>query len=269
MKPQMNILAALALCALSCTVMPTAASGAEEAIATDRPDFVESSKVVGKGRIQLETSFALERDARDGNRDRTYTTPTLLRLGVSDSLELRLETDGIVRLRRDDAGVRTSQRGYADASFGLKWHAQDGDEATHRPGIAWLMHVDADTGSRAFRGHGLRPSLRMVAEWELPSGYSVGVMPGVSMERNDIGRRYAAGILAAVVGKTLTERSRGFVELAGQQFASAENGGNLVTLDVGFAYLLTDSVQIDTAVSRGLNNRTPDRGWTLGLSVRF
>ena len=265
----MNILARLSLCALAAsTLVPQAANAFEDALATDRPDFVESSKVVGTGRFQIETSVAHERDARD-MRTRLSSTPTLLRIGVSDTLELRLESDGALRLRVDDAGGRTSERGSADVAFGVKWHTQDGDEATQRPGIAWLLHVDADTGSGEFRGQGLRPSLRMVAEWELPGGYSFGVMPGVFLERNASGKRYAGGIFAVVAGKSFTDRTRGFVELSGQQLGSRENGGNVITADVGLAFLVTDSVQIDTAVSRGLNKNTPDYSWTIGLSVRF
>ena len=266
----MNILASLTLCALAAsTLLPLVANASEESLATDRPDFVESSNVVGKGRFQIETSVALERDARDGVRTRLYSTPTLLRMGVSDSLELRVETDGALRLRVDEAGARTNERGLADVALGVKWHTHDGDEVTYKPGIAWLLHVDADTGSRPFRGQGLRPSLRMVAEWELPGGYSFGVMPGVFMERNASGKRYSGAIFALVAGKSFTERTRGFVELSGQQLATKENGGNVVTADAGLAFLVTDSVQLDTAVSRGLNKNTPDFSWTIGLSVRF
>jgi hypothetical protein len=242
---------------------------AEEAIVTDRPDFVESSDVVGKGRFQIETSVAYERDEADGVRTRLYSTPTLLRIGVSDNLELRFETEGALRLSTVDAGVKTHERGYADLALGVKWHVQEGDEATGKPGIAWLLHVDADSGSKEFRGRGWRPSLRMVAEWELPKGFSVGVMPGLYNERNDQGQGYTGGIFAVVLGKSLTEKLRGFVEFSSQALTSPKNGGNVVTADAGLAYLITNSVQVDTAVSRGLSQTTPDFGWTVGLSVRF
>lgn len=260
----------LAWCALSaCALLSPAASAAEEAIATDRPDVVESSDVVGQGRFQIETSVACERDERDGVRTRLCATPTLLRIGVSDTVELRFETDGALRLRTDDAGIKSREHGHADLAIGAKWHMQDGDEATHRPGIGWLLHVDADSGSQAFRGQGWRPSLRMVAEWELPGGYSLGVMPGVYRDRSDLGKSHVGGIFAVVAGKSLTDRLRGFVEFAGQQLTAPKNGGNVVSANAGLAYLVTNSVQIDTAVSRGLSKGTPDFGWTVGLSVRF
>lgn len=259
------LLSASLLAACACS-----AQAEEEPLATDRPDFVESSDVVGAGRLQIETSVAFERSKVDGTREKLRATPTLLRIGIGDTLEARIETDGALYLRStDDTGLTTRDRGHADIALGLKWHMQDGDEATGKPGIGWLLHVDTDSGSRAFRGKGWRPSLRMVAEWELPGGHSLGVMPGVFVEHNEAGSRYVGGIAAVVVGKSFTDRLRGFVELAGQQLASRRHGGNVVTADLGMAYLLTNSVQVDTAVAWGLSKAAPDFGWTIGLSMRF
>lgn len=241
----------------------------DEPIATDRPDFVESSDVVGKGRLQLETSLAWERDRQGGIKTRLASTPTLLRIGFADDWELRLETDGRLRLRTDAPGAVARENGWADLAVGVKWHQRDGDEEAATPGLAWLAHLDLDSGSGAFRGQGVRPSLRLVAEWALPGGWSVGVMPGLYRDRDDDGRHFTGAILAGVVGKSINERLRAFVELAGQQLASSRHGGSLVTLDLGIAYLLDRNLQLDTAVSRGLNRNAPDLSWTVGLSARF
>lgn len=244
---------------------------ADEPIGTDRPDFVESSDVVGTGRFQLETGFAIERNKADGVKDRLTTTPTLLRLGLNDTMELRIETDGITRLRSEDTatGVTTHERGYADTAIGIKWHTMDGDTASGRPAMAWLLHADLDTGSRAFRGDGVRPSLRAVAEWELPHDWSVGVMPGVFVDKNEDGDRYVGGIAAVTVGKAWTDRFKTFFELAGQQLASRKNGGNIVTWDTGATYLVTNDVQVDVGFSWGATKDTPDFAWGMGVSVRF
>lgn len=241
----------------------------EEAIATDRPDFVESSDVVGRGRIQLETSLAWERDRQGGTRTRQTSTPTLLRIGVSEAWELRLETDGRLGLRSTDAGTTTRERGWSDLAVGAKWHQRDGDEASGTPGLGWLLHVDLDSGSGPFRGQGLRPSLRMVAEWEFAGGWSLGVMPGLYRDRDTSGQHFVGGILAAVVGKSFTDTVRGFVEVSGQQLASSHHGGSLVTLDTGVAWLLDKNLQVDVALARGVNRNAPDLAWTVGISARF
>lgn len=254
----------------ACAFTSALARAEDEPLATDRPDFVESSDVVGAGRFQIETSVAFERSKVDGTRERLRATPTLLRIGIGDTLEARFETDGALYLRStDETGQATRDRGRADMSMGLKWHMQDGDETTGKPGIGWLLHADTDSGSREFRGKGWRPSLRMVAEWELPGGHSMGVMPGVFVEHDEAGRRYVGGIAAVVVGKSFSDKFRGFIELSGQQLTSRRHGGNIVTGDIGLAYLLTNSVQIDTAAAWGLSKAAPDFGWTVGLSVRF
>ncbi|MBQ5949510.1 transporter [Massilia sp. ST3] len=243
------------------------AQAAEEGIVTDRPDFVESSNVVGKGRLQIETSLLFERDRQPGRRERSIATPTLLRVGAGDSLELRVETDGRIAARSTDAGgVRTSASGYADTALGLKWHALDA--AGRLPSVGVLLHADLDSGSRAFRGSGVRPSLRVAAEWELPSGMSLGVMPGLGRERGESGPSYRYGILGVVLGKSVNERLRGFVEVALPHIARGRHGGVQASFDAGAAYLLSETCQVDAMLSRGLNSRTPDTAFTIGLSFK-
>lgn len=247
-----------------------AVAHAEESdtITTDRPDFVESAKTVGKGRFQIETSIARERNSDAGVRTTTFTTPTLLRYGVSPALELRLESDGYTRQRTVDTGASTDtvRRGGSDASIGVKWTMQEGEGAV--PSIGWLLHADLDTGASAFRGEGLRPSLRTVFEWELPADFSLGVMPGLIYDKLN-GDRFTAGILGVVVGKEWTERFRTFVEVAAHSITSSRHGGSVVTYDVGGAYLLTKNIQIDTLLAWGANRFSPDFAWTVGLSVKF
>jgi hypothetical protein len=239
-------------------------------IVTDRPDFVESSDVVGKGRVQMETSFAIERNHANGSKDRTYSTPTLFRFGIAEEFELRLETDGYIRARSEDTatGISQTQKGYADFSIGVKWHAMDGKDGS--PSIGYLAHLDIDSGSSQFKGSGMRPSLRMVAEWELPNEMSLGVMPGLIWDKNgDTNKRFVAGLLGVVLGKSWNSHFRSFVEVAVQQLAHSEDGGKIATLNLGCAYLLSKDLQIDTAISKKLTNRTPDFSWTVGLSRRF
>ncbi|HET7796186.1 MAG TPA: transporter [Rhizobacter sp.] len=261
-----STLKALALCAgLACA--PAAFAG--EVIATDRPDFVESSDVVDPGRFQIETSLSAERNSGDGVKTRTYSTPTLLRFGLREGLELRVESDGFIRATTEANGSSLTERGFADASVGVKWHMQDGDDATGKPAIGWLLHFDLDSGSAAFRGQGVRPSLRAVFEWDLPNSFSIGVMPGFVVDKNEAGERFTAGILAAVLGKDITPEWHAFVELAGRQITSVKNGGSVLSFDAGASYLVSNSVQVDFSFARGLNAYSPDWQYGVGLSVRF
>lgn len=241
---------------------------ADDGMATDRPDFVESSDVVGTGVVQIETSLAFERDNRDGIKSRGRSTPTLLRVGVSPLLELRLETDGLVKATVSDANGSVRNSGTADVALGLKWKLAEGGDG--KPGMALLAHLDLDSGSAAFRGPGRVPSVRVVAEWELPGDGAFGVMPGIAWDLDAAtGKRYARGILAATYSRPLADRLRGFVEVAGEALRSRSHGGNVATFNTGLTYAINADNQLDAVVNLGLTRDTPRQGLGIGYSRRF
>jgi hypothetical protein len=245
----------------------------EEPIKADRPDFVESSEVVGKGRVQVETSFLSERERNEDERERTYSMPTMLRIGLAESVELRIETEGrtVQHSTEIATGERSTTAGYADTSVGLLWHVADAEG--RRPSVGVLVDAELPTGSQRLRGHGVRPSLRVVGEWELPGDMELGVMPGVAVESKsrdeDGGGRYTHGLFGVVLEKSFSERLRGFAELAMPQIASVRHGGIQASAGIGAAWLISNDCQLDTLFSRGLNHRTPYASWTVGLSFRL
>jgi hypothetical protein len=237
---------------------------AQEPIVTDRPDFVESSLTVGRGVFQLETSAATDRTNAAGITARTISTPTLFRYGVTSALELRLETDGYVHA---SATGGTSEDGLADAAIGLKWHALDGAGA--RPAIAFLLHGDLPSGTRAFRTDGVRPSLRAVGEWELPAGFGLGVMPGVVYDVAGNGSREWHALFGATFGHPITEQVRWYVEYAAEQLPLAHDQSTTAFLDMGTAWVLTTDIQLDLSAQFGLTPTSTDQAFAVGFSRRF
>ena len=255
-------------------LLATAAARAADdgKIVTDRPDAVESSDTVGRGRFQIETSFAREwtrKDQATGLRRVSTSTPTLLRFGIVDDIELRIETNGRIRTSLRGDGDAELVKGWADAAIGLKWKQQDGDIGTGRPDIAWLVHADLASGSRTVRGNGLRPSVRMVAEFDMPEAVAIGVMPGVTWDKRTDGKREVSGILAVVVGKEWSDKVRTFAEIALPRIATARNGGNVALLNLGIDYWIEKHVKVDLSIQRGLNRNTPDWGGAVGFSIKF
>jgi hypothetical protein len=246
-------------------------AGAANPIDTDGPDFVESSEVVGKGRFQFETDFTFERDHRNPARVTTFSTPTLLRFGVADTIELRVETEGWMRVRTDGTGTTpgSTLTGTGDTAVGIKWHSQDRDKATYTPAVSWILHFEAPTGSDAFKGHGVAPSLRSVITWELPYDLALGFMPGVKYGSAPDGRRYVSAISGLVLNKQWTERLRTFVENSAPQIARAADGGVVMSWDVGAAYLVTNDWQIGFRAGVAANKNTPDKFVLFEVAGRF
>lgn len=252
----------LAAMMVAATVQPALAA---EPISTDRPDFVESSLVVDAWTLQIETSVALQREHGWGRRSQEVSTPTLLRVGVGASLELRVETDGSIHHHADEAGPHID--GYGDLSVGLKYHFETPGPA--EASTAVLLHVDVPTGSHAFRGHGDQPSLRYVAEWDLPYDCALGVMPGLALNVDEQGQRYLTGIAGLTVAHEWTEHFRSFVEIAAEELGSGRHSDTQLAFDTGVAWLLTDNLQLDTAAYIGLNRNTPDVTLAIGFSSRW
>lgn len=245
----------------------------DDTIKADRPDFVETSESIGKGRFQLETSVLAERERSSEDRSRSYSMPTMLRYGLSDTMELRIESEGrtVQHMRDKASGERSTMAGYADSSVGLLWHVMDG--AGTQPSVGVLVDATLPSGSSALRGKGVRPSLRVVGEWELPNRMELGVMPGIAYDHEEEGDRstprHAYGLFGIVLDKAVNERFHALAELTLPRIAHARHGGTQATFDVGATWLLSKDCQLDTLFARGLNHRTPYASWTVGLSVRL
>jgi hypothetical protein len=244
---------------------------AGEPIDTDGPDFVESSEVVGKGRFQFEANAASERDRRDGIRRTTTSTPTLLRFGVTDTVEIRLETEGRIQASNEATGseASSSEVGNADYALGVKWHSHDRNPALATPAVSWIAHFDTPTGSRSFKGHGTRPSLRSVLTWDLPDDLALGIMPGLKYDATPDGRRFVSATFGAVLNRRWTEHLRTFVESASPQIASSRDGGVLMSWTLGAAYLVANDWQIGVRQAKAANRNTPNSQLLFELAGRY
>jgi hypothetical protein len=263
---------ALVLASVLCGAGTAAGAEEKDRISSDRPDFLTSPDVVGKGRFQIETGALVQRDDPAGNtRTRTLSTPTLLRLGVTDKVELQLETDGRMRTRETDLPTQSTVRahGYADTAIAIKWNTHEGNEEKGEPGIGWVFQATMPSGSRAFRGRGVRPAVIGAFEWDLPNEMALGANAGLAYDNSDTGGRFFSGTLGVGLSKHLTDRLTIAAEIVAQQIARKQYGGNVAVADVGMTYLLTKSVQVDALVGRGLTNESPKYLFTVGISARF
>jgi hypothetical protein len=259
--PGLLAAAVLSLLALRCV--------AAEPIDTDGPDFVDSSEVVGTGRFQYELELSSEQNRRGADRSSKTSTPTLLKYGISNDIELRLETEGYVRLSNEDAGVASLRTGVGDTALGLKWHSQDRNSESGAPAVSWIAQIDAPSGTDGLGRRGYRPSLRSVWTWDLPHELALGVMPGIKSDTNDAGGRFTSGIFGAVLNRRVTESFRAFVEFSASRVAHGRDGGALADWDIGAAYLLTRDTQIGARTGVAANLNTPSGFVMVELAQRF
>jgi hypothetical protein len=232
-----------------------------EPIDTDGPDFVESSEVVPKGYSQYEVDMTSVRNRRSAPHSTMISTPTLLKYGAADNIEVRIAPEGYVR--------QDGKSGLGDTALGLKWHSQDRDPSQGKAAVSWILHFETPSGSTQFRGNGIRPSLRSVITWELPHDLALGLMPGIKFDTREDAHRFTSAIFGAVLNKRFSDRFRAFVELSAPQIAHAKDGGVLAYYDLGAAYLLNNDLQLGIRTGVAASRNTPNDYVLFELAQRF
>jgi hypothetical protein len=256
----------LALALLS----PALAAGPEKEgpIDTDRPGIADGSHVIGAGHFQIETGVQQEYRSPSHGDEHTLFVPTLLRFGVNDRWEVRIESNGYSHDRTFIPGVGVSRAsGYSPLSGGFKYHFQDAKEETRRPSLGAIFRVFPPSGSGGFQTEHVTGDLRLAMDWDFAPRWSLNANAGVAVAEDEEG--FVAGLLADTLTYQVTDRFTLFGDV-GVQGPESNVGRVSVILDGGAMYLLGKSTQVDFAVGKGTSGRTsPDLFWTVGLSHRF
>jgi len=199
------------------------AARAQDVINPDRPGIADGSSVVPRGWFQIE--IGAERD------DDVWATPTLLRYGVTDSFELRVETNGY-----DDGSL-------APVSIGFKKHFA----STPSLGVIGRWFVDDSSGD-----------LRLAADMELNDKWSINPNIGVAYEDSS-----ASGLAAMTVQYNINDNVNVFAD------GALETPGQVI-VDGGIAWIIGTRTQLDFSVGWGAHgDNVPDRFVSAGISRAF
>ena len=112
------------------------------------------------------------------------------------------------------------------------------------------------------------PSLLMAFAHELSPRVSVGYNLGAAWESSpDQPDRQASLLYTLALGIGVTERLGAFVEVFGDR-PTAGDAVTGISIDGGLTFLLTETIQLDLSVGRGLHGQTADTFFGTGLSFR-
>ena len=233
------------------------ASAQSRDMVTDRPDQTESATVVPRGLIQVETGYQF---ARDDGVDGYAVPGTLVRIGLGARTELRLGHTGIVG--------EEGRHGAGDSELGAKINLIEHADRW-RPELALLGGLSLPTGAHGFSSDGADPSFLVAFAHEIAPRLSFGYNVGAAWESSpDQPDRDAFIVYSLALGVGLTDRLGAFLEVFGDRQVT----GTIATgtsVDGGLTFLLTDIVQLDIYVGRGLRGPTDDLFAGTGLSFRL
>jgi hypothetical protein len=234
-------------------------------LATDRPDVTESPFTVDAGHVQLELDLVnYTRNQLDGVRTTEIgVAPLNLRFGLRHNFELGIFLSPYIRATEQPrGGAKSTASGFGDTIIRGKWNfaGNDGGESA----VGLIVDLKLPTAARAFGSDKVEGTVLLPVDFELPGGWSLGAMTGLSAVHN--GTSYRTVLINTVtVGHDLTKDLGGYAELT----SVAGDGPHVCTFDLGLGYRLDRNRQVDCGVNIGISRNAPDVLVFTGYSQRF
>ena len=266
MRTPPNVTHAAVLLAALLALTPASPARAQDLV-TDRPDQTESSVTVPAGHWQLEAGWTFTHDEEDGLQVESHEAPgTLLRVGIAERWELRFGWSGWVHEDVQSGSLRQESEGVGDAEVGAKVYLRE--QRGGSPEIALLFSTSVPLGDGDLTSDEFDPAFRFSLSHtfneRLSLGYNLGVNWATSGGADS--STLSRGIYTVALGLAIDDRTGAFVELFGD-VALSDRGSPSHSIDGGFTFLLTETLQLDLAGGLGLSDVAPD--WFVGAGVSF
>jgi Putative MetA-pathway of phenol degradation len=250
---------------------PTETAEQSDLLNPDRPGIADGSAVVGTKRFQLETGFQEEFRRTGISHEHAIFAPTLLRVGIDDRWEVRIEGNTFSRTTTFAAAnvVSDQETGFAPLSFGFKYHIGDFG-ADKQTSLGTIVRVFPAWGTGDFRSHHVTGDVRLAADWNFAPRLKLSLNPnaGVGRYEDDQGRTFLAGLFAMTLNYQPTKKLNPFVDV-GFQAPEQSAGRSATILDLGVAYILGHNVQLDASIGSGAHGQTPPHPFIgFGISLR-
>ena len=248
-------------------ILTTPANLAAEPLQANRPGETDPPWVVEPGYLQIEGGVQLSRQTQSSPNETTLTVPQLeLRLGVVDRLELKVGSGDNGYIHQWKQGA-PNESGVSDLVVGTKiflWN-----QRSLLPTAGLLLELSIDTGSDEFTSGGLDPIIQTLWLWQMGERYSLNLNLDVASVTKGQGRSERSFQFAPQLafGVTLTDRLSMFVEYFGLVKDSGLSDEH--SMDGGFAYLVTDNLQLDFSVGAGLTGAAEDAFVSTGVAWRL
>lgn len=251
-------------------VLPPPPASQRPPMTSDRPLHTLQSGLVGKWVFQFENGFDFASVWQGGKHYLLYTTPTKIRVGVHDRIELFVYTDAFATMIA--LGDYPDEFGFADAAAGVKMNfARGGGWAGFEPMITLHVSLSFPIGTTGFTLKTYVPKAIISFHWKVPGDLIVAGNIGSQMLMTTDKKRYFEGIYGASVQRPwtpLTERVGNFLEAYGALAFSPE-ARTTVNINGGFYFNVDEHFRVDLAARAGLYGETPGVAGTVGVTIRL
>jgi len=255
---------------LLCAASAAAAAADDQPICADRPGKGTGTCTVPAGHWQIEIGLVdWTHDRSDGiTSDAFVIGSTLIKYGISDRADVELDITPYQTVRARGFGEHFHDSSFGDILARVKYRLTGDDSPIE---VALDPFVKLPTANHRL-GNG-----KVEAGVAVPTGMALGKSPlslfwtpEIDWRADGDGHGYHAAMSHDVgLGWQATDK----LNLSGDIFAEWDwdrgGTGKQYSADGSFAYLLSNSVQLDGGANFGLNKQTPDVEVYAGVSKRF
>ncbi len=248
----------------------TSASAQDREYCPERPGLDTPACTIAPGKISVETSIAdWTRDDQPGSReDNILFGDTLVRVGVSDTIEARIGWTPFGHDRmRDSTGVDTIN-GVGDVSLGMKANLLNPDGSG--VSVSVLPFVTLPVGRSSIGAGDWGAGFLVPLTYELSDTVSLDLTPEIdaAVDQDGNGRHLAYSSTAGLAFKVAKDFT-----LTGEVQALRDNDpdqhATQALAALSLAWMANDDLQLDIFGAAGLNDDTPDARVYAGISRRF
>ena len=214
-------------------------------IITDRPDQTEASIVLPKNILQIESGFSV---------DQTNTFNNLFRFGLSESVEIRLNTNYIFMDSKE--GVNIPSPKFGDIELGTKIQLFSSEK--HTTTVAFLSHISIPTASKYYTNDGWGTLNRILISHDLSQTLSIGY---------NLGYNKVYGAPDTFIYTLALAKSIGSWGVYAELFGENSKKESPNSYDLGLTYILKENIQFDVSLGKGFNNKMDY--FALGVSWNY
>lgn len=229
------------------------------------PLITDDAGTQGKGKFQLEVNGEYAHDDEDGVTADAAEIATMLSCGIGDTIDVVL---GIPYqyIRAKDPGAAIREKGGSDTSLELKWrfYEKEGLSFALKPGIT------LPTGDEA-KGLGAGKAtygLFFIATRELePWAFHLNL--GYGRNENKVDEREDIWHVSLASERVLVKDLKAVANLGIERNPDRTSSSHPAFILGGLIYSLSERLDVDFGVKRGLNKPETDYSILAGAALRF
>jgi hypothetical protein len=186
-----------------------------------------------------------------------------LRTGLTERIELRVDSEPVVRLRGED-----DVTGSGDYAFALKYRFYDPPAGSWMPKLGVMPFVKPPIANAPIGTEKTDFGVIGLASFDLPAELSLDANVGLVAIGQTSGGHLAQAQVSATLGRELIGPLSGFVEIFYATRAERD-ARDSVGFDAGVMLKTSRDVVFDASIGTSLRGALPDYVGRLGVSVRF